>query len=137
MRKQHRCGRSQQQPWPAPRFLSLSVLPQIPPASGTRAAAVPPAPALPHVSSPLCRAVVPWGPGPAGLAAPGPSTSAASPRHRQEPASLPGGACGASASQQEIGMRGDSLNTRWLLREANTVREGLRGLIRLHKALEM
>lgn len=34
-------------------------------------------------------------------------------------------------------MRGDSLNTRWLLREANTIREGLRGLIRLHKALEM
>lgn len=52
-------------------------------------------------------------------------------------ARVPGGACGASASQQEIGMRGDSLNTRWLLREANTIREGLRGLIRLHKALEM
>lgn len=117
--------------------VSLPVLSQILPASRPKAAAVPPAPALPHVGSPSCRAVVPWGPRPAGLAAPGPSTSAASPRHRQEPASLPGGACGASASQQEVEMRGDSLNTRWLLREANTIREGLRGLIRLHKALEM
>lgn len=29
------------------------------------------------------------------------------------------------------------LNTQWLLRQANTIRGGLRGLIRLHEALEM
>lgn len=136
--KQHGRGRSQQQPWPAPRFLSPPVLSRTVPASRPRAAAVPPAPALPHVGSPSCRAVVPWGPGPAGLAALGPGTSAASPPTppgaRVSPAPQEVRCLSFPADQDEGRL---SLNTPWLLRQANTIREGLRGLIRSHKALEM
>lgn len=92
-----------------------------------------------HVSGYLWPSV----PGSARLAAPrGWGTSVASPlKHRREPKSLPlckeAPCLGFPAGKSERKETPFFLNTQWLLRQTNTIKEGLRGLIRLHRALEI
>lgn len=144
--KQHGRDGNHQQPLPSPHLLSLPVISQRLRVSGQDpwescgllSCALPYLRSIFHVSrSHVSGYWWPQIPGSDGLAAP----RASPPKHRQEPKSLP--LCKQTpclsfpAGKSEGKESPFFLNTWLLLRQTNAIKEGLRGLIRLHGALEI